>query len=59
MTAAHVGGLPLEELLALAPAAGGLWLALRGGLARGVGQVPDPAAISSAARSPDSTAPSR
>lgn len=30
MTFAHVGGLPLEELLSLAPAAGAFLLALRG-----------------------------
>lgn len=29
MTLAHVAGVPLEELLSLAPAAGALWLALR------------------------------
>jgi|NGEPerStandDraft_13_1074530.scaffolds.fasta_scaffold01271_2 hypothetical protein len=29
MTLAHVGGVPLEELLSLAPAAGAFWLALR------------------------------
>jgi hypothetical protein len=29
MTLAHVAGLPLEELLSLAPGAGALWLALR------------------------------
>jgi hypothetical protein len=30
MIFAHVGALPLEELLSLAPAAGAFWLALRG-----------------------------
>ena len=29
MILAHVGGMPVEELLSLAPAAGALWLALR------------------------------
>jgi len=29
MTLAHVAGVPLEELLLLAPAAGPIWLALR------------------------------
>ena len=29
MTFAHVGAVPLEELLTLAPAAGAFWLALR------------------------------
>jgi hypothetical protein len=29
MSFAHAAGLPLEELLALAPAASALWLALR------------------------------
>jgi hypothetical protein len=29
MILAHVGGLPLEELLSLAPATGVFWLALR------------------------------
>ena len=29
MTLAHVGAVPVEELLTLAPAAGALWLALR------------------------------
>jgi hypothetical protein len=33
MTLAHLAGLPLEELLALAPAAGASWLALRAALA--------------------------
>jgi hypothetical protein len=27
---AHVAGVPVEELLALAPAAGAFWIALRG-----------------------------
>jgi hypothetical protein len=30
MIFAHVGGVPFEELLSLAPAAGAFWLALRG-----------------------------
>jgi hypothetical protein len=29
MTLGHVVGLPLEELLSLAPAAGAMWIALR------------------------------
>jgi hypothetical protein len=29
MILAHVAGVPLEELLSLAPAAGAFWLALR------------------------------
>lgn len=29
MTFAHVAGIPLEELLALAPAAGAIWIALQ------------------------------
>jgi hypothetical protein len=29
MIVAHIAGIPLEELLSLAPAAGALWLALR------------------------------
>ena len=31
MIAAHVGALPLEELLALAPTVGAVWLAVRAG----------------------------
>ena len=31
MIAAHVGALPLEELLASAPTAGAVWLAVRAG----------------------------
>jgi hypothetical protein len=30
MTVAHIAGVPLEELLTLAPAAGAFWLALTG-----------------------------
>jgi len=29
MTLAHIAGIPFEELLSLAPAAGAFWLALR------------------------------
>jgi hypothetical protein len=38
MTLAHVAGVPLEELLSLAPAVGALWLALRARVGSGAGQ---------------------
>jgi len=34
MIFAHVGAVPVEELLSLAPAAGAFWVSLRAGLTR-------------------------